>query len=108
VIFGLNIDNDYHLLRDIQIYLGEKSIVNPQIIYCYYSEYDRDGFNSAYEKCLTYSAELTKSIQENVVVSVISSKKISEKIFFQKNDKQLLESKIKFEYPIIMFNLCIN
>lgn len=92
VIFGLNIDNDYHLLRDIQIYLGEKSIVNPQIIYCYYSEYDRDSFKSAYEKCLTYSAELTKSIQENVVVSVISSKKISENIFIQENDKQLLES----------------
>lgn len=84
VIFGLNIDNDYHLLRDIQIYLGEKSIVNPQIIYCYYSEYDRDSFISAYEKCLTYSTELTKSIQANVVVSVISSKKISENIFIQK------------------------
>lgn len=84
VIYGLNIDNDYHLLRDIQIYLGENYIQNPQIIYCYYSEYDRDSFISAYKKCLSYSIELTKSIQDNVVVSVMSSKKISENIFICK------------------------
>lgn len=84
VIYGLNVDNDYHLLRNIQIYLGEKDIDKPHIIYCYYSDEDRVSFATAYEKCLTYSTALTDSIKEKVSVSTISSKEIAENIFIYK------------------------
>lgn len=35
MIFGLNIDNDYHILRSIQVHLAK--LKNPQIIYCYFT-----------------------------------------------------------------------
>ena len=36
VVFGLGIDNDYHILRSIQIEMVQNKCNNPNIIYSYY------------------------------------------------------------------------
>ena len=73
VIFGLNIDNDYHILRDIQLFLEEGGARNPLIIYCYYSDADRESFFSAYNDCITYSKEVSDFVKNNIRVSTCRS-----------------------------------
>lgn len=83
VIYGLNIENDYHLLRNIQINMGTNLMINNHIIYCYYNENDKDTFLDMCEKCLTYSSDLINAINNNIVVSIMDSKEIAKEIFEQ-------------------------
>lgn len=81
VIFGLNVDNDYHILRNIQIELEAGGVKNPHIIYCYYSDNDLDSFKKSYEECITYSDYLSDYVKNNIRVSVVDSKELKEIIF---------------------------
>lgn len=81
VIFGLNMDNDLHILRDIQMFLGSANIKDPSIIYCYYCDNDKQRFLDGYEACITYSNQLSNYVRNNIEVSMIDSKEIIEKMF---------------------------
>lgn len=81
VVFGLGIDNDYHILRSIQIEMVQNKCNNPNIIYCYYSDQDRNDFINLYKKCITYSPELSNHILDKVSVSIIDSKEIIKNLF---------------------------
>lgn len=76
VIFGLNIENDYHILRDLQVFLEAGGITTPKIIYCYYTEADRDSFLDMYNKCITYSAELSEFVKNSIGVYVVNSQDV--------------------------------
>lgn len=76
VIFGLNIENDYHLLRELQIFLEAGGVVSPKIIYCYYSETDKEIFCDMYDKCITYSTELSEFVRNKIGVYIVSSQDI--------------------------------
>lgn len=80
VIFGLNLDNDYHIIRNIQVNMAMSGIKNAHIIYCYYNDKDKECFLQTYEKCITYSDELNICVN-NISVSVIDSKLIIPNIF---------------------------
>ena len=81
VVFGLGIDNDYHILRSIQIEMVQNKCNNPNIIYCYYSDQDRNDFINLYKKCITYLPELSNHILDKVSVSIIDSKEIIKNLF---------------------------
>jgi hypothetical protein len=80
-IFGLNMDNDFHILRDIQIFFEEAKIKEPEIIYCYYNENDKSSFINIYDACITYSEELCSYVRDNIKVSFLDSKQIIENVF---------------------------
>lgn len=81
VIFGLNIDNDYHILRHLQIYLEAGGIESTNIIFCYYSQEDRKAFLQAYKSCITYSEELNNYAINNISVYTLNSHLILNKYF---------------------------
>ena len=85
VIFGLGVDNDYHILRDIQVQLEAGNTSNPHIIYCYYSEQDKDKFIDSYQKCITYSEQLSEYVKNEISVSVINSKDIINMLFVRRD-----------------------
>ncbi len=78
VIFGLNIDNDYHIIRSIQERICD--LYNPKIIYCYFTETDKLSFEEVYNKCITYSDTLNQSVK-NISVLYVDSKEIIDKLF---------------------------
>lgn len=81
VLFGLCADNDYHIIRDIQVFLGLEKTQNAEIVFCYYDEYAKSGFLDVYEKCITYSSELNDFVRNNIKLSLICSKEILCKYF---------------------------
>lgn len=81
VIFGLCVDNDYHIIRDLQVYMGLENIQNAEIVFCYYDDYAKNGFLNVYEKCITYSSNLNDFVRNNIKLSLMDSKKILNKYF---------------------------
>lgn len=81
VIFGLCADNDYHIIRDLQVYMGLEKTQNAEIVFCYYDEYAKNGFLDVYEKCITYSSELSDFVRNNIKLSLVDSKEILGKYF---------------------------
>jgi len=86
VIFGLNVNNDYHIVRDLQVFLYQSGLPQANIIFCYYSEEDCVAFREAYESCITYSEELNKYVREHISTYTIDSHSILQH-FFVKKDK---------------------
>lgn len=81
IIFGLNIDNDYHILRSIQIHLAK--LKNPQIIFCYFTQEDKNLFQQKYEQIMTYSSGLNDDVK-NISVSFVKSQEVIANIFKKK------------------------
>lgn len=81
IIFGLNLNNDYHIIRTIQASMYFSGIESAHIIYCYYNEEDKNGFLESYEKCITYADELNDFVKNKIDVSLIDSKEIINNIF---------------------------
>lgn len=81
VIFGLCADNDYHIIRDLQFYLALESSPNANIVFCYYDDYAKKGFLEVFEKCITYSSEVSDFVRNNIKLSLINSNIILNKYF---------------------------
>ncbi|WP_366924644.1 hypothetical protein MFMK1_001636 [Metallumcola ferriviriculae] len=84
VLFGLCADNDYHIIRDLQVYMGLEKTQNAEIVFCYYDEYAKNGFLDVYEKCITYSSELSDFVRNNIKLSLIDSKERLGKYFISR------------------------
>lgn len=80
VIFGLSIENDYHILRHILIELYSNEIESPRIIYCYYNDEDKTSFESVYQDLNTFSDELSKYVK-NVDLCFIKTQIILNNFF---------------------------
>ncbi|WP_326910719.1 hypothetical protein [Sedimentibacter sp. MB31-C6] len=50
VIFGMNIDNDQHIIMNIMLSLEDRINQGVGIIYCYHKESDREIFEKEYQK----------------------------------------------------------
>lgn len=87
VIFGLNINNDYHIVRDLQVFLYQSGMPQASIIFCYFSKEDRTAFREAYESCITYSEELNKYVQEHISTYTIDSHSILQRFFIEKDKR---------------------
>lgn len=70
VIFGMNIDNDQHIIRDIMLRFSDMSLKNVKIIYCYFTEEDRNTFNEQYESSITFRKDISYRVQETELLYI--------------------------------------
>ncbi|WP_283690604.1 hypothetical protein [Clostridium perfringens] len=75
-IFGLNVNNDQHIIRNILTGLYWAKINNPVIKYCYFTEDDRKNFEKIFKECLTFGDDLLEYINTNVKIEFISTQNI--------------------------------
>lgn len=80
LIFGLNIDNDYHIIRSIQVHLAK--LKNAHIIYCYFTPEDKDLFKQKYQQVIT--PPVSKHAVQNISVSFVKSQEVIANIFKEK------------------------
>lgn len=80
VIFGMNIENDYHILRNLMISMYFSNIENPEIIYCYFNEKEKLEFEKQFKKVITYSDKLN-DYSNNITRSFIKTQDILNNIF---------------------------
>lgn len=82
VIFGMNINNDYHILRQLMIGMFFAKIINPKIIYCYFHEKEKMEFKKQFKKVITYSDKLN-NYSNNIKLSFIKTQDILNNIFYK-------------------------
>ena len=87
VIFGLNINNDFHIIRNLQVFLERSRLKKCKIVYCYFNAEDKISFERAYESCITYSDELNKYVQENISTYTLDSHYILQHFFIETGKK---------------------
>lgn len=80
VIFGMNIENDQQVLRNIMLSLIRRIGKHPSIIYCYFNEFDFQSFNEEYAKVITFNKETNEQVKK-INVSCINTNDILNKYF---------------------------
>ena len=70
VIFGMNIDNDQHIIRDVMLRFSDMPSKNVKIIYCYFTEEDRDTFNEQYESSITFRKDVSYRVKETELLYI--------------------------------------
>ncbi|MBD5533763.1 MAG: hypothetical protein HDQ98_16490 [Lachnospiraceae bacterium] len=70
VIFGMNIDNDQHILRDIMLRFSEMPSKDVKIVYCYFTEEDRDVFNEQYEASITFRKDVSNRVKQTELLYI--------------------------------------
>lgn len=85
-LFGINVINDYHILRNIMIELycaySEGIIRNPQIVYFYHSEKSKKIFESTFDRVITFSDELNDFVRDIIDIYFVSTKEVLDEYFF--------------------------
>jgi hypothetical protein len=79
-IFGVNVENDYHVLRQFMISLFMAKINNPKITYFYYHDIEKEEFEETFKRVITYSEELSE-YSRNIDRRYISSKELVKDCF---------------------------
>lgn len=86
-LFGVNVINDYHILRNIMIELyfayEANRIKDPKIIYFYYSEESKKEFESTFERVITFSDELNDFVRDIIEVYFVSTKEVLSEYFYK-------------------------
>lgn len=80
VIFGMNINNDQHIIRNVMIGLGEIMVENKKIIYCYYDDRDKVDFEKQYEAAITFSKDLNRKVRK-IEVEYIKTQDVLDRYF---------------------------
>ncbi|HBG8361082.1 TPA: hypothetical protein KRH15_002760, partial [Clostridioides difficile] len=81
VIFGMSIDNDQHILRTIMASFYFAKINNPQILYCYFSDKEKEVFNDNFYKIITFDEELS-NYSKNIRLKYVKTNEILNNIFY--------------------------
>lgn len=84
VIFGLDISNDYHIIRNLQVSLSQSGLSRANIIFCYFNQKDDLAFKKAYESCVTYADEVNEYVRNHISVYTIDSHSILQHFFVKK------------------------
>lgn len=82
LIFGMNIANDQHIIRNIMFTFYHNKIQNPQIIYSYFTEEDKLSFNKEFYKYITFDKELS-NYANNINIKYIKTQDILDCIFYK-------------------------
>ncbi|MGG0663388.1 hypothetical protein ABE042_04690 [Viridibacillus arvi] len=80
VIFGMNIENDQHVLRNIMLSFYEAKQTNPEIIYCYFSPQEKEEFGKEFDEVITFSEEVSQ-YSKNIKVSCIRTQDVLKEFF---------------------------
>ncbi|MCD3245401.1 hypothetical protein G8S21_05505 [Clostridium botulinum C] len=80
IIFGMNIQNDQHVIRNIMTGCFFADIENPKIIYCYYNEEEALQFQEEFKNMITFSEDASE-YAKNIDVQYIDTHDILDKHF---------------------------
>lgn len=84
-LFGMNVINDYHILRNLMIELYfayiKGLIKEPKIIYFYYCKEDKDIFKLTFNEVITFAEELNDYVRNDIGVCYVSTKEILSEYF---------------------------
>ncbi|MGN7283495.1 hypothetical protein ACTHP3_00920 [Shouchella rhizosphaerae] len=80
LIFGMSIENDYHLLRFLILIFHELEEKNPHLIYSYFSDKEKREFQERYYKLITFSDEVNE-YAKNIKISFIKTQDILSEYF---------------------------
>ncbi len=75
VLFGMNVENDYHILRAIMLGFVENNIKNPTVTYCYFTEEEKISFEDTWNKVITFGEEYN-DYARNINLTYLDSKEI--------------------------------
>lgn len=79
VLFGMNIENDQHIIRNLMLSLA-KQRNQSSIIYCYYSESDKESFQDQYTASITFSPDVCEYVK-SVDLKYIKTQEVLAKYF---------------------------
>lgn len=80
VIFGMNIENDHHVLRNIMLSFHATKQKSPHIIYCYFNEMEKNQFDKEFHKSITFGKDLNK-YAKSIQVSYMRTQNILNAFF---------------------------
>lgn len=83
VLFGINIENDEDILRYIIIAFENAKVKEAKIIYCYYTEEERNIFGNVFKSVNKFSKELTQ-YGDTIKINYISTLDILKDYFYDK------------------------
>lgn len=84
LIFGMNINNDQHIIRDIMLNLSDRQSDNVKIIYCYFCDEDRKVFEEQYNASITFRSDVSENVR-NIEVLYIKTQDILNDFFLSHN-----------------------
>ena len=70
VIFGMNIDNDQHIIRDIMLRFSDIPSKDVKIVYCYFTEEDRNVFHEQYEAAITFRDDVSQRVKKTELLYI--------------------------------------
>lgn len=82
VIFGMNIENDQHVLRNLMLAFFNAKQQSPQIIYCYFTPEEKIDFEEQFEAVITFSKEVS-DYAKGIQVSYIKTQDILKEYFLK-------------------------
>lgn len=80
VIFGLNIENDQHIIRNYMLELFHLNIENPRIVYCYFTEEEKKSFNDMFERVTTFREDVNDYCR-NIEILYIKTQDLLERFY---------------------------
>lgn len=82
LIFGVNIENDQHVLRNLMLAFYNAGVLEPNIIYAYFNENEKQEFGEELKKVITFSKEVNEYCRE-IKVDYIQTKDILDNHFYK-------------------------
>ena len=66
----MNIDNDQHIIRDVMLRFSDMPSKDVKIVYCYFTEEDRDVFNEQYEASITFRKDVCYRVKQTELLYI--------------------------------------
>ncbi|MFF2889076.1 hypothetical protein [Paenibacillus sp. NPDC057967] len=82
VIFGMNIENDQHVLRNLMLSFYNANQKKPHIIYCYFNSEEKEEFIKQFSAVITFSQEVS-AYAHKIEVSYIRTQDILKEYFYK-------------------------
>lgn len=81
IIFGMNIENDQHVLRNLMLAFYHSQQLHPHIIYCYFNPEEKKDFEEQYQAVITFSDDVNKYAR-NINVSYLKTQEVLKEYFY--------------------------
>ncbi|WP_214797133.1 hypothetical protein [Exiguobacterium sp. s5] len=81
VIFGMNIENDHHVLRNIMLSFYNNEVASPHIVYCYFSNEEKIQFANAFQEVITFREDVSE-YSRAIKVSYLKTKELLKEYFY--------------------------
>lgn len=85
LIFGMNVENDYHVIRNLMLAFYDSGVTNPNIIYSYFNEKEKQEFSKELDNVITFNKEVSEYCR-NITVSYVQTQQILASYYY-KNEK---------------------